>query len=109
MRLQTEPPPWVGLAIIDRETSVLYRVRAVHRLEVKECEGEANEPFWLGPRLREDEFQLITRPDRQLCPSLGADAYPIDPRGWETCAIGLDGDLEPGGMESLNERTIELE
>jgi len=72
VRLQTEAPLWVRQAIIDSEVSVPLYVWAVHRLEVKECEGKAVEPFGLGPRLGEGVRSLWCALFERFC-------HPVSP------------------------------
>ena len=86
---------------MDRVVEALLGLGAVHWLQKEVLELEVCEAFRRRANLRENELQLVARPQDEIVFSFGADADPIDAfRGWPR-AIGLDPDLKTVSMKCI--------
>ena len=78
MRLQAEPPAWVGQAVVKCGRGIGLAVRSVHRLEEVMAEAELLELVRRRTRLRKNQLDLIATGDNELGPGLGTHAEPVD-------------------------------
>jgi hypothetical protein len=111
MRLDAEPPFWMGEAIGDRRLDIESSLgRAlVHGLKQEMSEVEAFEHLWLDLLLRIDQLELIARALLKLNARLRAHADPVDGARHEKGAVGLDGDLESCRVECRYQRLVDLQ
>lgn len=94
---------------MDRVVEALLGLGAVHWLQKEVLELEVCEAFRRRANLRENELQLVARPQEEIVFPFGADANPIDAfRGWSR-AIGLDPDLKTVSMKCIYQRRIDLQ
>ena len=59
--------------------------------------------------LGEDQFQFVSLSEHQLSTGFGADTDPVDPLRRLQGSVGLDGRLESGIMEGIDQYLIELQ
>jgi hypothetical protein len=82
---------------------------AVYGLQEKVTEIERKIVFWIDSVLREQEFQLVSRPYDECGAPFRADAHPIDAGRRRQCPICLYGNLETQLMKGGSEGFVELE
>src|SRR4051812_39678662 len=109
MRLQAEPPAWMGQAVSKRRRGVGLARRSVHRLQEEVAELKTFESLRLRAALGINQLDLVAAGDNQPGLGLGTHTEPIDPiRGCDG-AVGLDRYLEPFGMQRIQKSFVELE
>ena len=109
MRLQAEAPLGMGKTVGQRQAGVLVQAGTVHGLQVEMREVQMREFIGRRTVLRVDELELLPAFLDQRRPGLGTDADPVDPRRGRQGTIGLDRDFEPGAVQSIDQRPVELQ
>src|ERR1043165_8188418 len=108
VRLQTEPPSWMRTAVLHRQFGVSILVGTVHRLQEEVTKIQMNELLRIGPQLRKDKLQFITKEQNQFGADLRTAANPIDAAWWQPSPVGFYRHLKSLGVESLNEGFVQL-
>src|SRR5947199_5012622 len=96
-------------AVLDRLGREAIAIRTVHRLQEEMAEVETGVALGLTAFLAVHELQFVAPRDNELCVRLGADADPVDPRGYGQRAVRLDGDLEVVPVQRVDQRRVQLE
>src|SRR5262249_13436929 len=100
----------MGEAMFDSSPRVVDGLQRalIHGLQQEMRKVEMLERGRLDLALRINELQLIARTLHEIGAGLRAHADPIDgTRHWQR-SVGLDGDLEAGSVQGVNQRLINL-
>ena len=109
MGLQAESPAWVIQAVLERQAGIALPLRTIHWLQEKFLKIELSEQLRLRTGLGKNKFEFPALPESEGRAGLGADTDPVDARWRKQCAIGLNSNLKPLGVQGLNKDGIKLE
>src|SRR5688500_16910016 len=100
--LETQSPLWVSKAVLQRSASIGLCFGAIEWLQVKQLEIPIRIPLRWCAVLRVRQLQLVPTPEDRVRVGFRTHRRPVDAIRWKTGAIGLHGDLEPGGVKGVD-------
>jgi hypothetical protein len=109
VELEANPPTRMTKAVAEGLLGVLVNLQPIHGLQDEGAEIKMLEVSWSEPLLGVDKLQFVAVIYHDGSASLRADADPVDTWRNRNGAVGLESDLEPGLVKSIDERNVELE